>query len=204
MFSLKSSFQCGALAVAGASLLLAALPSGWGLYGSKPQEYDRSVDPATVYNGQASTYLKSKPGIETSGFGTLSQGFSAAQYAGKRVRFSANVKSDSVEPHGTPTAWAGLWMRVDAASKMLVLDNMHDFGEDRSIKGTTEWKNYAVVLDVPEGATGIFVGILLHGSGAIWINGGKFEVVGPEVAVTAGTPPVKPLPDTPANLGFEK
>jgi hypothetical protein len=46
-----------------------------------------------------------KPAID--GFGTLMQDFRAKQYVGKRVRFSAFVKSENVE------GWAGLWMRVD-------------------------------------------------------------------------------------------
>jgi len=37
------------------------------------------------------------------------------------------------------------------------------------------WRNYEVVLDVPPEATGIFLGILLDGTGTVWISGAKFE-----------------------------
>ena len=58
------------------------------------------------------------------------------------------VKSDE-EVKG----WAGLWMRVDGKEKTgIAFDNM----ANRSIKGTTDWKTYEVVLDVPDDAEEIF------------------------------------------------
>ena len=174
------------------SVLLAAVPEGWFLAGSRPSEYDCSIDPGATYNDKPATYLKSKPDIKTTGFGTMMQGFDAAQYAGKRVRFSAFVKAEEVKSHGVP-AWAGLWMRVDGdipgPNKTLAFDNMHDGGHDRSIKGTKEWKSYSVVLDVPENASKISFGILLSGSGAVWMSGVQVEAVGPEVKVTGRTRP---------------
>ncbi len=183
----------------------AAIPSGWFFAGSKPQEYDCSVDPTASYNGQLSTYIKSKEGIKTTGFGSMMQDFSAVPpYAGKRIRLSANLKSEGVE------GWGGLWMRVDDANHpkngyplSVAFDNMHDGIKDRSIKGATGWQNYAVVLDVPEGATGIYIGFLLEGAGAIWVNGIKVDVVGLEVPVT-GRPMNQTMHDGPSNLGFEK
>jgi hypothetical protein len=201
MLSWKSSFRSVALLAACAAVLRAAPPSGWFLAGSQPKEYDCSVDPGTSYLGQPSSYLKSKPGIETSGFGTMMQSFDAAPFLGKRVRLSGVVKSEQV------VNWAGLWMRIDDSvhgttgqPKMVGFDNM----QGRPIKGTTAWQTYSVVLDVPESATGIAMGILLDGAGAVWLSGVKLETVGPEVAVTGGAPGVRPLHDGPVNLGFDK
>ena len=208
MLTVTRSFESVAALAACAFGLQAAVPTGWVLAGAKPQEYDCSVDPAASYNGQPSTYLKSKEGVKTTGFGTMLQDFSAAPYVGKRIRFSANLKSEGVE------SWGALWMRVDDANhpknghpSAVAFDNMHDGTRDRSIKGTTGWQNYSVVLDVPEGATSIYIGFLLDGAGALWLNGVKLEVVGPEVAVT-GRPMNQPgsqeLHSGPTNLGFEK
>jgi hypothetical protein len=88
-------------------------------------------------------------------------------------------------------------MRVDKESKKLAFDNMHD----RPIKGSTDWKRYDVVLEVPQDATGIFFGVLLSGSGTVWLNGAKFEIVGPNVLTTDGDAVQKP--DEPMNLDFE-
>jgi hypothetical protein len=171
--------------------LQAAVPTGWILAGSKPASYDVGTDAQATYNGHPSAYLKAKEPV-TDGFGTLMQDFRAGNYLGKRVRFSGFVKSDEVQ------SWAGLWMRVDKGQEMVAFDNM----QDRPIKGTTGWQKYEVVLDVPQDATGIALGVLLGGSGEVWLNGGKFEVVGADVPTTGGKG-VK-LPDGPTNLDFEK
>jgi hypothetical protein len=184
--------------------LQAQVPSGWHFAGSRPQEYDCSVDLATPYNGLPSTYIKSKPGVTTTGFGSMMQEFSPTPYLGKRIRLSANLKSEGV------TSWGGLWMRVDDANHQrngypssLAFDNMHDGLKDRSVKGTTGWQNYSVVLDVPTEATGIYIGYLLDGPGALWMSGVKVEVVGPEVPVTGRTMNAPPS-NGPVNLNLEK
>jgi hypothetical protein len=174
----------------------AAAPTGWFIAGSKPSDYETAVDAQTVYNGKPSAYLKSKkPSIE--GFGTLMQNFKADQYLGKRVRFNAFVKSEGLQD------WAGLWMRVDKGSgadtKMLAFDNMMD----RPIKGTTGWQNYEVVLDVGPDASGIFFGILLSGTGSVWINSADFQIVPTTIPVTGGKSGAASA-DGPRNLDFQK
>ena len=162
-------------------------PRGWILAGSNPADYLTGVDQKSMYQARPSAYLKGKP-TATEGFGTLMQSFSAARYAGKRVRFSAAVKSEGVN------GWAGLWMRVDQGSAMVAFDNM----ENRPIRGTTDWQNYQVVLDVPMNATGIAFGVLLNKSGAVWLNNVKFESVGTNVPTTGVV-----LQEGPTNLDFE-
>jgi beta-lactamase regulating signal transducer with metallopeptidase domain len=167
-------------------------PRGWVLAGAKPGNYLTGVEQKAMYQGHPSAYLKAKPGAKE-GFGTLMQSFSAAQYAGKRGRFSAAVKSEDVSD------WAGLWMRVDSSSVPgVAFDNM----QDRPIKGTTDWQNYQVVLDVPMNATGIAFGVLLNKSGTVWLSNVKIESVGTDVPTTA-KPMLPALPPGPTNLSFE-
>ena len=148
-------------------------PRGWFLAGDHPQNYVTGVDLDMIYQGHPSAYLKAKPSA-TEGFGTLMQQFDSKDYVGSRVRLMAWVKSENVNN------WAGVWMRVDRGSKAVAFDNM----QDRAIKGTTDWQNYAVVLDVPKDATGIFFGISLNQAGEVWLNSVKFETVGNDVPVT--------------------
>ena len=180
------------LGVAVVSAQSGAAPRGWILAGDHPQNYVTGVDKEVVYQGHPSAYLKPKPSA-TEGFGTLMQQFDAGQYAGKRVRLSAWVKSENVDD------WAGLWMRVDSGTKSVAFDNM----QNRAIKGTTSWQNYAVVLDVPKDATGIAFGILVSKSGTVWLNSVQFETVGMDVQVTdmrAGSASLQ----HPTNLNFEE
>jgi hypothetical protein len=187
---LANGLKSVAILLACSLMLNAAAPPGWYVAGSKPAEYESGVDAQAAYNGHPSAYLKAKQPL-VDGFGTLMQDFRAEKYAGKRVRFTAQAKTEGVQD------WAGLWMRVDKGPTMLAFDNM----QDRPMKGTSAWQNYEVVLDVPQDATGIFFGVLLTGSGTVWLNNTKFEVVGPEVHTTGAG--IAQHRDSPANLNFE-
>ena len=164
-------------------------PAGWLLAGSKPGNYKTGVDSQMAYEGGPSAYLAARV-PDTGGFGTLMQYFSAGQYAGKRVRLRARVRSENV------SEWAGLWMRVDKGSASIAFDNM----ESRAIKGSTGWTSYDVVLDVPKDATNVSIGVLLTGPGEVWMNCVKFEAVGQDVPVT-GAPSEA---SGPVNLDFQK
>jgi len=168
----------------------ASAPQGWHLAGSNPENYETGVDAEAKRNGFPIAYLKSKPSA-TEGFGTLMQSFSASKYAGQRIRLSASVKSDEVRD------WAGLWMRVDVNTKPFVIDNM----QNRAIKGSLDWREYQVVLDVPKDATAVAFGVLLSKSGMVWLNNVRFETVSTEVPVTAR--PFAATQEDPVNLNFE-
>src|SRR5262245_21787155 len=137
------------------------VPDGWIKAGNFPAQYDMGVDKTMRHEGRAVAYVK---GIaeKFDGFGTLMQMATADDYRGKRVRFSADVRSENVD-----SGWAGLWFRVDGAKfgESLAFDNM----QGRPIKGTTDWKRVEVVLDVPDNAVGLAFGILLAGDGEVWM-----------------------------------
>ena len=94
----------------------------------------------------------------------------------------------------------GAWVRIDKENGDLVqFDNM----ENRSIIGTTDWNYYTIVLDVPEESTAINFGVLLVGSGEVWIDGIKFEEVDLSVPTTNLMGLDLDLPLEPVNLGFD-
>jgi hypothetical protein len=68
------------------------------------------------------------------------------------------------------------------------------------ITGTTGWQNYAVVLNVPQDATGIFFGILLTGPGTVWLNTVRIEEVGSDIPTTGASRTKRG--DQPRNLDF--
>lgn len=193
---MRGRFLFGALA---ALMLLpavaaAANPEGWRLAGNDPSSYMMDRDSVEAYAGKPSGRLMSvcepaqwwrrwreSTGSDSSmgckGFGTMMQSFDAGDYARKRVRFSGYVKAREVQE------WAGLWMRVDGEGdppQTLAFDNM----KGRPIQGSKDWARYDVVLDVRRDATRIYVGILLHGRGTVWLSGVTFEVVGTDVPTT--------------------
>jgi hypothetical protein len=109
------------------------------------------------------------------GFGSLSQIIRADDYRGKRLRFSAYVKTRDVAGRG-----AGLWMRVDGNGGTTGFDNM----QSRPLLGNADWTRVSVVLDVPVEAEGILFGLILASGGEAWIDDASLEVVGTDVAST--------------------
>jgi hypothetical protein len=165
---------------------------GWYEAGSDPQDYEFGIDREAALQGSGSGFIWSR--TNPRGFGTLMQMFKADSYRGERRRLSAYIRAEGV------ANWAGLWMRIDGPDGATsAFDNMGQ----RPIKGTINWRNYQVVLDVSDDAQYIAFGALLHGQGRIWINEVKFEVVDQSVGLTSVTTG-KEFPDGPTNLDFEQ
>lgn len=177
------------------------VPDGWGFGGRSPDDYDMFIDTQLRHGGKASVSLLT---LETvwQGSGTLQQQLAAVNYAGYRVRFRAFVRTNRVEGS------CALWMRADSESqKRVAYDDM----ARRRINGTNEWKEYSIVLDIPEDAVLIIFGIVLYGIGQVWIDDCKLETVGRDVATTGDY--TRPTPahielepdvrNVPVNLDFE-
>jgi hypothetical protein len=81
------------------------------------------------------------------------------------------VKSKNV------TGWAGLWLRIDPDDPY----HGHNLGFDnmggRPIKGSSDWTQYQVVMDVPEGAADLVYGALLSGDGQVWVDSMNIKIV---------------------------
>ncbi len=175
-------------------------PRDWGGGGGG---YKLFLDATTKHGGQSSGSIQSTDG--PGNFGTFTQWLRADRYRGKRLRLTGFLKIEGVGPGG-----AGLWMRVDGKEKTsIAFDNM----EKRRPRGTSDWKPYEVVLDVPDEAEEIYFGCLLVGPGKAWVDDLRFEVVGKDVPTTQldvtpddrgkDQPPFKVTRTTPTNLDFE-
>ena len=167
-------------------------PLGWWKNGSKPEAYTVGVDKDKTHAGQPSAYAKSiEPSIE--GFGGMMQMCDAHSFLGKRLRLSAWMKTEDTNDGGVH-----LWFRIDAkeGGAMLGFDNM----DSRPVKGTTEWKNYSIVLDVPANAGALAFGFFIDGAGRAWVSSVKLDEVGSDVPTTST--PEKKWPAAPENLSF--
>jgi len=181
------------------------LPEKWFVTGSHPTSYKMGTDNSISKTGDYSAVIKSSADKIT-GFGTLMQQCSPDKFIGKRVKLSGYMKSENVSD------WAGLWFRVDADTVTVSFDNMHDGKKNISVKGSSDWKKYEIVLDVPLNSTLLSYGALLSGTGQIWFDNLTFEIVDNNVETTGITnsfdgqnkrKPKDQMPE-PFNLDFEK
>lgn len=141
------------------------IQKGWFLAGDNPDGYEVGKDKTITYKGTEGGFIKSKRN-NVKGFGTLMQQTDVTSYVGKKLRYSAVIKADKVKN------WAGLWVRLDDNDmQYLWFDNM----QDRPIKGTLGWKEFNITFNVPNQSSTLNFGVLLVGSGSVWIN--KVSVV---------------------------
>ena len=125
-------------------------------------EYAKTVE--TLYKG-----VKAVKRLRGADFGLARGRFPYEKVAGKKIRYAGYIRTEEVRD-----GFAGLWWRVDGKSGILAFDDMHDRGP----KGTSEWKHYAIELDVVKDVTNINFGTLLTGSGTAWFDGLKVEIDG--------------------------
>ncbi len=161
------------LIVCGLALQAAELPAGWLLMAKDREAYEIGTDLHVLYKGAPSLYLKGKePMPKVAG---LAEFVPAEKYAGERVRFSAVTRTEGVE------GGAQLVFHVNR-DKGPMIESIAG-----PIRGNSGWQNYAVVVDVPQDAINMNVGVALAGQGTVWLNDVKIEIVGSDVPTSTPT-----------------
>lgn len=148
-------------------------PPAWGGGGAG---YEITVGKKIAHGGKQSGRIRYTGQGEPAGpgFGTLTQGMPPDAFRGGSIRYTGHLRTENV------SGWAGLWLRVDGPQpgRSLAFDNMKTSG--RPVVGTTDWKKYEIVLEVPQEATWIVFGMLLSGKGTAWVDDLKLESAGPQ------------------------
>jgi hypothetical protein len=163
----------------------------------RPQGYDFGTEAQTGASGKQAAYIKARSSAPANSFAGLNQCVDAENYLGKRLRLTADLRSVAASSEQ-------LFMRVDGPrpenggpTKVL---GFYNNAQNDAIGGTTEWKRYEVVLDVPAESREVCFGFLLAGGkGEAWADGFTLQPVGREVPVSVYKPPKRPV-----NLNFEQ
>jgi C-terminal processing protease CtpA/Prc len=146
-----------------------AAPAGW----TGNPEGTVFADDKIVHGGHWAARLERK--ADASGaFSTLHRAI-AMDFAGKTIELRGFLRTEAVSD------FTGLWLREDGESSGLAFDNMRA----RQLKGTTDWTEYSITLPVHPDARQLFFGVLLVGSGKVWVDDLQLLVDG------------KPIPDAP-------
>jgi erythromycin esterase-like protein len=94
------------------------------------------------------------------GFGSATGGFPVEDAKGKKLTFSAWIRTEGV------TGWAGAWWRCDTPAGVGAFNNM----QEQQIRGDSDWKRYEFTLDVNPDTQNINFGFLLNGEGVAWFD----------------------------------
>jgi carboxyl-terminal processing protease len=174
-------------------------PDGWGwgvTPGNAEQYYDIAFEPQGGPNGEPAVLVHSTAPVDYD-YNSVSLYRLLADiknFAGHRVRLSADVKAEGV-------AWqATLWMIVNGfGDRTLAYDSMWM----RPIAGTKNWQRYEIVLDIPPNAEkeveSVYYGFGLAGPGRIWVSNMRMEAVDADVPITD----FLAYEPEPTNLDFE-
>jgi hypothetical protein len=158
------------------------VPRGWTATETVPHEFRVGTDHRVVHSGKASLFVRSLVAAPA-GMATVSQRFAATAYQGRRVRVSAFLRSERVARE------AELWLVADGSAG--------DVGEWAVVRGTTPWRRYELVMDVPAKADWAGFWLTMRGTGTLWADDFRFEQVSSAV-------PLSKTGRQPENLGFTK
>ena len=153
----------------------------WGITSSQPDSYEVRCD--SVYTNCVTQILRSRGPVKVEEMGSVTHSESAVAWRNRRVELRANFKTGNV------TGWAGAWLRIDdAEGNALAFDDMRG----RPVKGTTVFEWHSVVLDVPQAADRITLGVMLNGEGAVFIQEVRFGAPLAESAAVTDLMPPRP------------
>jgi hypothetical protein len=155
--------------------------SNWAGKGGPVREtdYELVTDHANVSHGKSSALLRSTRSVDSSSYGAILQRVNVGKLAGQRVMFSAYLATQDAR------AGASLWFRVNDQQGNVVA--FEDMGLSKVV-ATTPWKQYSIVIDVPDTAATLLYGTILYGDGTVWMD--MADLVSIDRSIVAAPPQV--------------
>jgi hypothetical protein len=143
-------------------------PEGWfSIQHAGDLSYTFKLDTTTRHDGERSLRIDN---VGPEPFGSIYQQVPALAHRGKRLRFSAWLRTEDARGSATGGG-AVLMMQAMQAGAPLAWNHM----KDAPVRGSTDWHRYQLELDVPAAADQVEVGAMLHGPGRLWIDDASLE-----------------------------
>jgi C-terminal processing protease CtpA/Prc len=157
------------------------LAEGWQA-GGNAASFRGTVDRSVVHSGTGSGHVVART-IPATGLGTLTQVVAADSLRGKRIRFSAYIKTRNA-------GGAILFLQVLGESNTSVgFAN----SEAQNVTGTSDWVRRSFEIDIASNAVRIGLGFAVIGAGEGWVDDVELDIVGDSRK-----------PDVVRNPGFER
>jgi C-terminal processing protease CtpA/Prc len=147
-------------------------PEGWS--GNPPGTV--SIDDKIIHSGQRS--MRFERNAQSAGEFSVSGWGIPWEFSGKTIEMRGFLRTENV------TGFAGLWMRQDKSSEMLLLENM----ERQQLNGTHDWAEYKITLPIHPETQSLVFGVLMAGTGKAWAD---------DIQILVDGKPLWDLPKTP-------
>ena len=131
-----------------------SIPTGWG--GSPVGTV--FVDNEIVHGGRSAARLE-RTAESANTFSTLSKGI-PINFSGASIEWRGFLRTENVSDY------VGLWLREDGDKPSLAFDNM----QQRQVKGTHDWTEYSIILPLHPDAKQLAFGVLVSGTGKVWVD----------------------------------
>lgn len=157
-------------------------PQKWLALGEQNFELcDAGVDAQMLAAGQRNLSIACSVPVRA----FLRQAFEAPRWWGKRVRLSAWLRTEKVEPRSDVNQPVGVAVSaaLGAAMYIAATDNRGPV-YNAVVTGTTDWTYHELVIDIPAGSPYIPIGLSLNGTGQVWARDMKFEEVSRDTPVS--------------------
>ena len=153
-------------------------PVGWshGSTGPNSKSYQMGLDPLVMWEGKPSITVQGS-GAGGAHFGDLHTYVSAGGYLGKRVRFTAYLRTTGTD------GWAGAYLTATADGRGNLDPLDMPFATGVKAAGD-DWRPVSVVVDVPDNVFNVRMGLMVVGNGQAWLSNMKFEEVTKDMALT--------------------
>jgi hypothetical protein len=134
----------------------------WKMFSYFAANYTAAVDPQVLHDGHTAICVASIP--QAKGAQWISYNHDESnldQFRGNRVRVTLWMKSSRV------TGGSGVWVNAESTGGKGTNEGQRGH---RPLHGSTDWKQYTGVIDVPADATSLSWGIVMNGTGKIWLD----------------------------------
>ena len=128
------------------------------------------------------------------GYAALTRTYPAGDLRGRRIRLAGRLKTEDAER---------VEIVVSAVSGDAADIARLALGDGR-MAGTLDWRGYEMVIDIPQEAQRLVVGIQTTGKGTVWARDFSLEVVDGTVSITASASRWNMPQRGPANTGFDQ
>jgi hypothetical protein len=180
-----------------------SVPYCWVAISNLPEMYYAAArDRREVWSGDSSARFFALD--DRAQHGLLQQTVDARAFAGKRLEFSAFIRTEAA------VSGVKVWLIAVNSQGLIVAESGSDW-----LKGTLDWHSRAIVADIPADAAAITFALRMLGRGTLWVDDARIANAadggsGGPVAAGAVSPnrgfwpsPSATLPTAPQNLDFE-